>query len=61
MEQAKIKPYQQMLNEYNDLLKSGMFWEFYPELSGDWSKDKMDWKKIFRKNKELRKQTENEK
>ena len=25
--------------EYNLLLKSGMFWEFYPQLSGLWYKD----------------------
>lgn len=26
--------------DYNLLLNSGMFWVAYPELSGDWSKDK---------------------
>ena len=26
--------------EYDGLLKSGMFWEFHPELSGDWEQDK---------------------
>ena len=26
---------------YNILLKSGMFWEFHPELSGVWSDDKI--------------------
>jgi len=26
--------------EYNLLLKSGMFWVAYPELSGEWPKDK---------------------
>lgn len=25
--------------EYDKLLASGMFWEFYPELSGEWVKD----------------------
>lgn len=25
---------------YDSILKSGMFWEFYPELSGDYAKDK---------------------
>lgn len=33
---------------YDKLLKSGMFWEFYPELSGDWSEDK---KLILKNNK----------
>lgn len=26
--------------EHEQLKESGMFWEFYPELSGDWEKDK---------------------
>ena len=26
--------------EYNYLLSSGMFWEFFPELTGVWEKDK---------------------
>jgi len=26
--------------DYLALLKSGMFWEFYPELTGDWDDDK---------------------
>jgi len=26
---------------YDKLLKSGMFWEFHPELTGDWDKDKL--------------------
>lgn len=43
-----------MKHQYNDLLKSGMFWEFYPELSGEWVKDKFAWKKIYRKNKAIR-------
>lgn len=25
--------------EYDSLLASGMFWEFYPELTGEWVKD----------------------
>lgn len=25
---------------YMLLLKSGMFWEFHPELTGEWDKDK---------------------
>ena len=25
---------------YDKLLRSGMFWEFHPELSGEWIKDK---------------------
>lgn len=28
---------------YNLLLKSGMFWEFYPELTGVWEQDKEEW------------------
>jgi hypothetical protein len=28
---------------YNKLLKSGMFWEFYPQLTGDYEEDKDFW------------------
>ena len=30
----------QTKEHYDLLLKSGMFWEIYPELSGDWENDK---------------------
>lgn len=30
----------QTKENYDILLKSGMFWEFHPELSGEWEKDK---------------------
>jgi hypothetical protein len=30
----------QTKERYDSLLKSGMFWEFHPELTGDWEKDK---------------------
>lgn len=26
--------------KYNKLKSTGMFWEFYPELTGNWKKDK---------------------
>lgn len=35
--------------EYDSLLKSGMFWEFYPFLSGEWGKDKLQWSNIYLK------------
>ena len=37
----KIDPYKGVQNrkDYNKLLESGMFWEFYPEFSGDWEED----------------------
>jgi hypothetical protein len=31
---------------YNKLLKSGMFWEMFPELVGIWEKDKVKFKRI---------------
>jgi hypothetical protein len=34
--------------EYNLLLKSGMFWEFYPELNGNWEKDCDAWCLIYK-------------
>lgn len=30
---------QELKEDYCSLLNSGMFWEFYPELSGDYDKD----------------------
>lgn len=36
-----------MKEEYIKLLKSGMFWEFYPQLSGEWEKDKDKWLMIM--------------
>ena len=43
-----------MKQEYESLLKSGMFWEFYPELTGEWDKDKIQWKKIYNQLKKSR-------
>jgi len=37
-----------MKKEYQQLLSSGMFWEFYPELSGNYDKDKTQWCKIYK-------------
>lgn len=33
----------QFYTEYNELLKSGMFYELFPELSGTWEVDKEHW------------------
>ena len=33
--------------KYDALLKSGMFWGFYPELTGDYEKDKDKWSDII--------------
>jgi len=41
--------------EYKSLLNSGMFWEFYPELTGEWGKDKKQWAEIFKELEETRK------
>ncbi len=40
--------------EYNRLLNSGMFWEFYPQLSGDYETDKAEWKIIYKQLKKSR-------
>ena len=42
-------------SEYFKLLQSGMFWEFYPKLSGDWIKDRDEWKLIYKQLQESRK------
>lgn len=36
-QQTNVQPNKE---DYDKLLNSGMFWEFHPELSGDWNKDK---------------------
>ncbi len=35
--------------EYEALKKTGMFWEFYPDLTGVWAKDKAQWLKYYKK------------
>ena len=35
-----------MKENYLKLLKSGMFWEFHPNLTGDWEQDKSAWIEI---------------
>jgi len=54
------KSYIDIKNKYQLLLMSGMFFEFYPELSGEWVKDKIEWKKIIRKNKILQQKINNQ-
>jgi len=54
------KSYIDLKNKYQLLLMSGMFFEFYPELSGEWVKDKIEWKKIIRKNKILQQKINNQ-
>lgn len=40
--------------EYEELLKTGMFWEWYPQLTGNWGKDKSDWFEQYAKIEEMR-------
>ena len=44
MQKNKYKPIKAKKN-YDILLKSGMFWEYFPELTGNWEKDKEKIKK----------------
>ena len=34
---------------YFNILYSGMFWEFFPELTGEWDNDKNKWTDIYNK------------
>jgi hypothetical protein len=36
----------EMFEEYQKLLKSGMFFEIYPDLTGEWQRDKFNWYNI---------------
>ena len=40
--------------EYTEVLKSGMFFEWYSEMSGDWERDKENWFKEYQKLEDLR-------
>lgn len=46
-ERARVE-YRKLLNE------SGMFWEFYPQLSGEYKKDKKEWLIEYQKLEDLR-------
>lgn len=43
--QARVNEREKRKEEHALLVKSGMFWEFYPELTGDWEQDKNHFKK----------------
>jgi hypothetical protein len=36
--------YDDVDKEYTELLASGLFWELFPGLTGDWSQDQARWK-----------------
>jgi len=38
-----IQPLNKLREDHKKLVESGMFWEFYPELSGIWEEDKEEW------------------
>jgi len=39
--------------EYELLLKSGIFWEIYPELTGNWNKDYIKFIKVFKSKRKI--------
>jgi hypothetical protein len=53
----KIIPSTPIRNEYEVLLRSGLFFEFYPELTGEWEKDEIEWNKIYKELKRLRRKS----
>jgi hypothetical protein len=40
--------------EYEALKKSGMFWEFFPELSGEWEVDRTPFTEFYERREERR-------
>lgn len=36
-----------MKETYDKVLKSGMFWEWYPQLTGVWEEDKEFWEEEY--------------
>ena len=45
-----IKKEEKIKAKYKKLLSSGMFFEFHPELSGDWKSDKELYVKLINNN-----------
>jgi len=43
--------------EYDGLLESGMFWEFYPDLTGFWDLDKIEFELEYARLCKMRKST----
>lgn len=41
--------------EYTELLNSGMFFEFFPDLTGNYERDELEWGKIYNELVEIRK------
>lgn len=35
------------MESHKKMVKSGMFWELFPQLSGEWSKDRFEWYTIW--------------
>ncbi len=33
--------------EYDEVLASGMLWEWFPKLTGDWKRDEVAWYSIY--------------
>lgn len=50
-----------MEKEYRLLLASGLFFEIYPQLTGNYTKDLPTWIPIYRKLQKLRKKVKDEK
>lgn len=36
-------------SEYEQMIQSGMFYEFFPEYSGNWDKDKSQFTQFYKK------------
>lgn len=49
MEEMKIRVYFDYEKVYRSILRSGMFWEFFPEHTGVWDDDKKDWAEAYEK------------
>lgn len=39
--------YEEPDKEYAELLASGVFWELFPGLTGNWTEDKSRWKQLL--------------
>lgn len=49
MNKKPTKPSEKPKAVYMQVLNSGMFYEWHPKLKGEWIKDKIEWRKIYKK------------
>ena len=58
METDEEKVFDKAKKEYEALLDTGMFWEFFPDYSGEWEKDNDKFLKFYKNREKFNKNAE---